>query len=86
MGEIPTMRNTISLDAKRRGTFPDTFKPGDRFAVDMTDADTVQFRRLRPAEVPTVEPRKVKGQWLGAKVTLDRARLAAAIREERDGR
>ncbi len=80
------MRNTINLDAKRRGTFPASFKPGDRFAVVLTDADTVQFRRLRPVEVPTVEPRKVKGQWLGAKLTLDRARLAAAIREERDSR
>lgn len=86
MWEIPTMRNMISLDAKRRGTFPAPFRPGDRFAVAMPDADTVQFRRLRPVEASTVEPRRVAGRWIGAKVTLDRARLAAAIRADRESR
>lgn len=80
------MSIVIKLDEKRRGVFPEPFKPGDTLMVDVLGPEAISMRLIRPAEVPTVEPRRIKGRLFGAKVELSRSEVAAAVRADRDER
>ena len=52
----------------------------------MTGLDTVTFKLVKPAEVPLVKMRMVKGRPMGAEVKVDPSVIAAAIRADRDSR
>jgi hypothetical protein len=78
------MSAIIQLDEQRRGVFPEPFKPGDTLVVDRLGSETISMHLLQPAEVPTVEPRRIKGRLFGAKVELNRREVAAAVRADRD--
>ena len=80
------MKTVIQLDEKRRGVFPEPYQPGDRLVVDAAGSNAISIRLLKPAEVPTVEPRQIKGRKFGAKVELNRIEIAAAVRADRDER
>jgi hypothetical protein len=80
------MRTVIQLDEKRRGVFPEPFKPGDRLVVDGVGPESITLHLLKSADVPTAEPRWVKGRMFGAKVELNPAEIAAAVRADRDER
>ena len=80
------MSTIIKLDEKRRGVFPEPFKPGDTLSVDVLGPDSVCMRLVKPAEVPIAEPRWVNGRMFGARVELDQAEIAVAVRAERDER
>ena len=76
----------IKLHDQRRGVFPEPFRPGDTLMVDMLGPETISIHRIKPAEVPTVEARRIEGRLFGAKVELSRSELAAAVRADRDER
>ena len=89
MWEIPTMKAEISvtkLDHRLRGIFPSTFTPGDVLEWEVPEPGTVLFRLIKPAEAPLVKARKWKGKVMGAKRRIDAAKIAAAIRADRDSR
>ena len=77
------MSKPICLDKKRRASFPSKFKPGDAF--DRTvEGNAVVFRKLERAETPTVKPIRTRDGFLMLPVKLERKRIAAAIRADRD--
>ena len=80
------MRTVIHLDEKRRGVFPEPFKPGDRLLVDDVGPGAITMHSIKSTEVPTVEPRWIKGRMFGAEIELNRAEIAAAVRADRDER
>lgn len=89
MWEIPTMKAEISvtkLDHRLRGIFPSTFTPGDVLEREVPEPGIVLFRLLKPAEAPLVKTRKWQGKVMGAKRRIDAAKIAAAIRADRDAR
>jgi hypothetical protein len=87
--EFPTMKAekaVTKLDSRLRGIFPSGFAPGDVLEREIPEPGTVLFRLLKPAEAPLVKARKWRGKVMGAKRRLDPARIAAAIRADRDSR
>jgi hypothetical protein len=87
--EFPTMKaeNAVTkLDSRLRGIFPSGFAPGDVLEREIPEPGTVLFRLIKPAEAPLVKARKWRGKVMGEKRRLDPARIAAAIRADRDSR
>jgi hypothetical protein len=87
--EFPTMKvdNAVTkLDSRLRGIFPSDFAPGDVLEREIPEPGTVLFRLLKPAEAPLMKARKWRGKVMGAKRRLDPAKIAAAIRADRDSR
>ena len=80
------MQTVIKLDEQRRGVFPEPFKPGDTLMEDALGPEAISLRLLKPATVPTAEPRWVNGRLFGAKLELSRTEIAGAVRADRDGR
>ena len=80
------MSTVIKLDDKRRGVFPEPFKPGDTLMVDVLGPEAISMHLVKPAAVPIVEPRLIKGRLFGAQVELSRSEVAAAVRADRDER
>jgi len=80
------MGTVIKLDDKRRGVFPEPFKPGDTLVVDMMGLEAISMHLLRPVPPPMAEVRWIKGRLFGANVELNRSELAAAVRADRDER
>jgi hypothetical protein len=80
------MGRMTKLDSRRRGVFPETFKPGDMFLQETTSPDAVTFKRITPDDVPVVKIRKVKGRWMGIDIQVDPSVILAAIRADRDSR
>ena len=79
------MNEVRKLDSRRRGVFPDCFSPGDLFLEEEVGTDRVLFRRIKAAEPPLVRVKKVGGQLL-VRAPVDRGKIRAAIREDRDSR
>jgi len=46
----------------------------------------IRLTEVEPEAIPVVTPRVVSDRLMGADVSLDRSRVAAAIRAERDAR
>jgi hypothetical protein len=86
MWEIPTMKSVTKLDTRLRGIFPSTFSPGDVLEREIAAPGTVLFRLLKPAEAPLVKSRKWRGKIMGIKSHMESARIADAIRADRDAR
>lgn len=87
--EIPTMKAekaVTKLDARLRGIFPSTFTPGDVLEREVPEPGIVLFRLLKPAEAPLVKARKWRGKVMGVKRRIERSKMAAAIRADRDAR
>jgi hypothetical protein len=80
------MSTVITLDDKRRGVFPEPFKPGDTLVVDVQGPEVISMHLVNLAVVPTVEPRSIKGRLFGANVEVSRSELADAVRAERNDR
>ncbi len=80
------MGATTKLDHRRRGTFPPSFQAGDVFLQEVIGPDAVTFKRVRPTDAPLFAARMENGRLMGAKITLDGATIAAAIRADRESR
>ena len=78
------MSTVIKLNEKRRGVFPEPFRPGDTLMVDVLEPEVISMHLVKPADVPTVGTRLINGRLYGAKVELDRREVAAAVRADRD--
>lgn len=79
-------KSVTKLDARLRGIFPSTFTPGDVLEREVPEPGTVLFRLLKPADAPLVKARKWRGKVMGAKRRVDRSKITAAIRADRDAR
>jgi hypothetical protein len=60
------------------------FKPGVAYRAEKFADGRIVLIALQNVELPTVKPRRIKGRLRGAKISLDRGMLAAAMRAERD--
>ena len=77
---------TVTADSRKRIILAEA-SPGDRFDVRASAEGVFLVRRLEPAELaPLVKARKVRGRWVGANVTLDRAAVVNAIKLDREAR
>ena len=76
------MSKPVVLDNKRRASFGPEFQPGDTF-VRSVSGSRVTFEKVE-TEVPTVRPRRTKEGWLMLPMKLDKKKIAAAIRADRD--
>lgn len=83
--EIPIMGEVRKLDSRRRAVFPDCFSPGDLFLEEKVGPDEVIFRRISKPEAPLAKVVTRGGRKM-IQAPLDRKKLAAAMRAERDGR
>lgn len=79
------MADARKLDSRRRCVFPERFSAGDVFVEERVDDESVTFRMVKPAEAPLKKVTRRKGRSF-LKVPLDRDRVRAAIRSDRDGR
>jgi len=79
-------KSVTKLDSRLRGIFPSDFAPGDVLEREVPAPGTVLFRLRKPAEAPLVKARKWRGKVMGAKRRIDPARIADAIRADRDAR
>lgn len=76
---MPTVKQ---LDSKRRAVFPENFGPGDLF-LEVATENQVTYRLLEPEEVPAGDVMESEGR-LRIVTSLDREKIARAIRQERD--
>lgn len=83
--EFPIVPQIRKLDSRRRAVFPERFAPGDLFFEEDVGDDRVVFLRVKPADVPLAKVEKRNG-CLMIRAKIDPARIAAAIREDRDRR
>jgi len=80
------MKAVTKLDGRLRGIFPPTFSPGDILERVIEAPDTVTFKLLRSTEAPLVKSRKWRGKLMGSRTRIPAARIAAALRADRDAR
>jgi len=76
----------LMTDERCRMTSQELFKPNTPYDAERKPDGRVVLTELVPAQVPTVRARRVNGRLRGAKVSLTRETVAAAVRAERDER
>jgi hypothetical protein len=78
----------MKLVADERGRIASMalFKPRSVYDAERAADGSIVLVELVPAEVPTVKPRRVRGRWRGAQITLKPEIMAAAVRADRDSR
>ena len=78
----------MKLVADERSRIASTvlFKAGAAYEAKKGADGRIILVELVPADVPTVQPRRIKGRLRGADVPLQRETVAAVVRADRDSR
>lgn len=77
---------TLTCDELGRLNGDGLLRPNAAYQAAVEPDGSIRLIEVTSAEVPVVSPRMVDGCLVGADVPLDRAKVAAAIRAERDAR
>lgn len=77
---------TLVSDEQGRLIGNGLLRPNASYEAAVEPDGSIRLTVEPPADVPVVHPRRVDGQLVGAELSLDRARVAAAIRNGRDAR